>query len=74
VNVVATIDIATGLSIVPPTACTARAATSHPMPGARLHNNEPTPNAARPTWKTRRRPTRSAVEPASTRKLASTSV
>lgn len=68
------IAIATGLSIVPPPACSARAAISHPMLGARPHSNEPSPNTARPTKKTRRRPTRSAVEPASTKKLASTSV
>ena len=68
------IAIATGLSIVPPTACSARAAISQPMPGARPHSSEPSPKAARPIWKTRRRPTRSAVEPASTRKLASTRV
>ncbi len=73
-NVVATIAIATGLSIVPPTACSARAAISQPMPGARPHSSEPSPKAARPVWKMRRRPTRSAVEPASTRKLASTRV
>ena len=73
-NVLATIAIATGLSIVPPTACSARAAIRAPMPGARPHSSEPSPKAARPTWKTRQRPTRSAVEPASTRKLASTRV
>ena len=73
-NVLAMIAIATGLSIVPPTACSARAAISQPMPGARPHSSEPSPKAARPTWKTRRRPTRSAVDPASTRKLASTRV
>src|SRR5262245_48993493 len=73
-NVLTTIAIATGLSIVPPTACTTRAAISHPMLGARPHSIEPTPNPARPIMKIRRRPYRSAVEPASTRKLASTSV
>ena len=36
-NVVAMIAIATGLSIVPPTACIARAAISQPMLGARPH-------------------------------------
>ncbi len=73
-NVLAVMAMATGLSMVPPAACTARAAISQPMPGARLHSSEPSPKAARPTWKTRRRPTRSAVAPASTRKLASTRV
>jgi hypothetical protein len=73
-NVVATIAAATGLSIVPPMACRTRAAISQPMLGAVPHNNEPSPNVARPTWKTRRRPTRSAVDPASTRNPARTSV
>jgi len=73
-KVAATIASATGLSIVPPAACSARAAISHPMLGARPHSSEPIPNTARPTWKTRRRPTRSAVDPASSRKQASTSV
>jgi hypothetical protein len=73
-NVVATIDIATGLSIVPPAPCSTRAAISQPMPGASPHSSEPRPKAARPAWKTRRRPNRSAADPASTRKLASTRV
>ena len=73
-NVVATIAIATGLSIVPPTACSARAAISHSMLGARPHSSEPSPNVASPIWKTRRRPNRSAADPARSRKLASTSV
>ncbi len=59
-----------GLSIVPPAACSARAAISQPILGARPHISEPRPKTARPTWKTRRRPTRSSVDPASTRKLA----
>lgn len=73
-NVLAMIAIDTGLSIVPPTACSARAAISQPMLGARPHSSEPSPKAARPTWKTRRRPIRSAVDPASIKKLASTRV
>ncbi|GAA1313326.1 hypothetical protein Psi02_56970 [Planotetraspora silvatica] len=44
------------------------------MLGARLHSSEPSPKAARPTWKIRRRPTRSAVDPASNRRQASTRV
>jgi hypothetical protein len=44
---------------------------SHPTLGARLHSNDPRPNDASPVWKVRRRPTRSAVDPASIRKLAS---
>src|SRR5689334_19545690 len=74
VNVFAMIDKATGFSIDPPMAWTARNATSQPRPGARLHSSEPTVKVARPTWNVRRRPTRSPVEPASIRKLATTSV
>jgi hypothetical protein len=66
------IDIATGLSIEPPSACTIRNATSHPTDGARLHSSDPPTKIARPVWKVRRRPTRSAVEPDSSRKLART--
>ncbi len=67
-------DIATGLSMDPPTACTMRNAISQPRLGARLHSPEPTVKTARPTWKTRRRPTRSAVAPDSISRLARTSV
>ena len=74
VKVFVMIDIATGLSMEPPTACTMRNATSQPRPGARLHSPEPTVNTARPTWNTRRRPTRLAVAPDSMSRLASTSV
>ena len=74
VKVFVMIDIATGLSIDPPSACSIRNATSQPRPGARLHSSEPSVNRPRPIWKTRRRPTRSAVEPDSIRKLATTSV
>ena len=66
------IDMATGLSIEPPSACTIRKATSHPTDGARLHSSDPPTKIVRPVWKVRRRPTRSAVEPDSSRKLAST--
>ena len=68
------IDIATGFSIEPPTPCTARAAISQPSVGARLHASEPAANNESPAWKTRFRPSRSAVEPASIRRLASTIV
>jgi hypothetical protein len=72
VNVFATIATATGLSMVPPTACSARAAISQPMPGASPHSSDPRPKVARPAWETRRRPIRSAADPASTRNPAST--
>ena len=74
VKTLVTIDMATGLSIVPPRPCSARAAMSHPMDGARLHSSEPAPKRPSPTWKVRRRPTRSPVAPASMRKHARTSV
>ena len=74
VNMLTTIDMATGLSIEPPTACTMRNTTSQPRLGARLHGSEPAVNMASPAWNVRRRPTRSAVDPASTSRLASTRV
>jgi hypothetical protein len=66
------IDMATGLSIEPPSACTIRKATSHPTDGPRLHSTDPQTKIARPVWNVRRRPTRSAIEPDSNKKLAST--
>jgi hypothetical protein len=68
------IDMATGLSIDPPTAWTARKAISHPVLGAMLHSSEPRPNSVSPAWNVRRRPIRSPVEPPSMSRLASTSV
>jgi hypothetical protein len=49
VNVLTMIDIATGLSIDAPTACSPRNAISHPSDGAILHSNDPSVNAANPT-------------------------
>src|SRR5882762_8651132 len=66
------IDRATGLSIEPPTACSTRKAMSHPSPGASPHSSEPRVKSTNPIWKTRRRPRRSAVEPPSISRLAST--
>ena len=74
VKVFVMMDIATGLSIEPPTACSPRKAISQPSDGARLHNSEPSTNTASPIRNTRRRPSRSAVEPASISRLASTTV
>lgn len=68
------IDMATGLSIEPPIAWSTRKATSQPRLGARPQSSEPTANTTRPSWKVLRRPTRSAVEPDSNRRLASTRV
>ena len=74
VNVFVMIDIATGLSMDPPTAWTIRKAISQPRPGARLHSSEPAVNTPRPVWKVLRRPTRSAVAPENISRLASTTV
>ena len=74
VNVPAMIDIATGLSIDPPTACSPRKAISHPSDGARLQASDPSENSASPAWKTRRRPKRSASEPDSISRHAITRV
>jgi hypothetical protein len=68
------IDIATGLSIDPPIAWRTRAAISSSRLGASPHRSEPSENTTSPAWNTRFRPIRSAVEPASIRRLASTSV
>ena len=73
VKVLVTMDIATGFSIEPPMACSARNATSQPRLGARLQASEPRVNRARPIWKTIRRPTRSATDPESISREASTS-
>ena len=73
-NVLRMIDMATGLSIEPPTACSTRAAISSPSEGASPQSSEPSENTTRPIWNTNRLPIRSAVEPASMSRLASTSV
>ena len=73
-NTVRMIDNATGLSIEAPIACSIRAAISTPDVGASAHSSEPSENTSRPSWNTRLRPTRSAVEPASMSRLARTSV
>jgi hypothetical protein len=68
------IDIATGLSIEPPIACSMRKTTSQPRLGATLHSSDPSVNSTRPSSKTRRLPNLSAIEPDSIKRLASTSV
>jgi hypothetical protein len=73
-NVLTMIDIATGLSIEPPIACNARDATSTRAFGATLQSNEPILKATSPTWNVLRRPKRSAIAPARSRKLATTMV
>ena len=74
VNVVVTIERATGFSIEPPTACSIRAAISQPTLGARLQSSDPVVKMIRPSWKMRRRPNRSPNDPDSTSRLARTSV
>ncbi len=73
-NVLTMIDIATGLSIDPPTACSPRNAINQPRLGATLHSREPSVNRTSPSWNTCRRPNRSALDPDSISRLASTSV
>ena len=74
VNVLVMIDIATGLSIEPPTAWSTRNATSASTLGARLHSSDASVNTARPVTNTRRRPNRSPIEPENISRLASTTV
>ena len=62
-NTLRMIDIATGLSIEPPIACSTRAAISSWSVGASAHSSEPAENTTRPIWNTLRRPIRSAVDP-----------
>jgi len=68
------IDIATGLSMLAPTAWSMRNATSASRLRAKLHSSEARVKSVRPTWNTRRRPKRSAIEPASISRLATTMV
>ena len=70
----AMIDMATGLSIEPPMAWIMRNTTSVVRLGARLDRRDPATKVRRPTMKVLRRPSRSAVEPESMRRLASTRV
>ena len=74
VNTLVMIDMATGLSIDPPTAWIILAAISQPRVGATLHSSEPRTNMSSPAWNVRRLPKRSAVEPASSSRLAITTV
>ena len=54
-----------GVISAPPIPCTARAAMSHPMPGAAAHSTDARVNQPSPARNTRRRPQRSLSEPAS---------
>ena len=55
-----------------PSACTTRKATSGPSDGATAHSSEAAVNSSRPKTNMRRRPSRSAIRPAATRKAANT--
>lgn len=74
VKVLVMIDMATGLSIEPPIAWTMRKTTSRDRLGASEHSTEPMVNTTRPAMKTRLRPIRSAVDPASISSEARTRV
>ena len=74
VKVLVMIDMATGFSIDPPTAWTMRKMMSDVRLGARLQSRDPAAKVSSPMTKVRRRPRRSAVEPESMSRLASTSV
>ena len=74
VKVLVMIDMATGLSIDPPTACSMRNTTRRPRLGARLQSSDPAEKTVRPRTNVRLRPNRSAMEPDSMSKLARTSV
>ncbi len=74
VKVLVMIDMATGLSIDPPTAWTMRKTMSSVRSGATLHRSEPAAKVTSPMTKVRRRPNRSAVDPDSMSRLASTRV
>jgi hypothetical protein len=73
-NVLRMIDIATGLSIEPPIPCSIRATMRSPTFGATLQSAEPSVKSVSPILNIRARPIRSAVEPESISRLASTSV
>ena len=74
VKVLVMIDMATGLSIDPPTAWTMRKTIRSVRLGAKLHRSDPAEKVSSPMTKVRRRPSRSAVDPESMSRLASTRV
>ena len=67
-NVVITIESAAGEMIAAPRPCTARAPISIPSDCARPQTSEAAVKTTTPTRKTRRRPSRSAARPPSSRK------
>ena len=74
VNVLVMIDMATGLSIDPPMACTMRKITSVVRFGARLHSSDPATKVEEADHERPAPARRSAVEPESMRRLARTRV
>ena len=67
-KIVVTIESALGAMIAAPRPCAARAAISAPSLGAKPANSEATATMIRPAMKIRRRPSRSARRPPSSRK------
>src|SRR4029079_3728498 len=67
-NVVATIDSAVGVMIAAAMPCTTRAATSASTDPASPHASEASANSAVPVMNTRRRPSRSAARPPSSKR------
>ena len=74
VNVLVMMPRAAGLSIEPPAPCRTRKPISQSRLGARLHSHEPRMNRDSPTWKTVRRPIRSASAPENISRAASVMV
>ncbi|GGG75379.1 hypothetical protein GCM10007172_30270 [Sinomonas atrocyanea] len=68
------IETATGFSIAPPKAWMTRAAIRKPSDGATAQSTEPRVKTAMPRRKMRRRPKRSAMEPAIRSRAAITRV
>jgi len=66
-NVVVMIASVAGETIAAPTPCTARAAMSTPIEPAMPQTSEASENSAIPTMNIRRRPSRSAARPPSSR-------
>ncbi len=73
-NALAIIDSATGFSIDAPSPCSAGNPISCSIVLDWLHSSEPSVNTPSPIWNTLRRPNRSDIDPASIKKLATTSV
>ena len=73
-NVVVRIDSEAGATIAPPRPCAARAAISRTLLSASPPASEASANSVSPKTNTRRRPSRSAARPPSSRKPANVTV